>query len=91
MPTLHVPAALRRLTGGRGSIEAAAATAGELLREAERLHPALRGRLLEGGELAPGLAVAVDGEIACESLDARLDTASEVRIVPAIGGGAKPT
>jgi len=87
VPTLHVPAALRGLTGGRASVATEARTVGELLRAVEQLHPGLRGRLLEAGDLAPGLAVAVDGEIASEGLEAALHPAAEVRLVPAIAGG----
>ena len=58
MPTVRIPEALRRYTGGEASFPAAGATVGEVLQEAFRRHPDLRIRLVdEAGLVRSHLAV----------------------------------
>ena len=58
-----------------------------LLRELSRVHPQLEGKLIEKGELRPGLSIAINGTMVGRDYFAELPPDSEVRFVPAIGGG----
>ena len=50
--------------------------------------PALKDRLTIGDDLAPGIAVVVDGEASSLGLLQPVEEDSEVHFLPAIGGGA---
>lgn len=91
MATIWIPSLLRPLAGGAETVAVPGRTVRELLDNLEARYPGIRHRLLEGGELRPGLAVSVDGTVAVEGLLARVHEHSEVFILPAIGGGAGRT
>ncbi|HUJ59345.1 MAG TPA: MoaD/ThiS family protein [Kofleriaceae bacterium] len=86
MPNVHVPGALRTLTGGAADVAVAAVTVRDAIAALDRLHPGIAARVLDGaGALRPFIRVFVAGD------DAGLDTAvgerDEIAIVPAIAGG----
>jgi len=81
MVKVHLPAALRGLTGGQAQVELEAANVRQLILELDRRFPGL------GAELRSGMAIAIDGEIIQEPLLERLSAASEVHFLPPIGGG----
>ena len=87
MPVVWIPSLLRELTGGRDTVTVPGATVRQVIEELERLHPGLRERLCEGGELRPGLAVVVDGQVARLGPRAPVGPESEVHFLPALGGG----
>lgn len=87
MATVFIPTQLRSLTGGRDRVAVAGACVGDLVDAIERLHPGFRERVASGEEIAPGLAVAVDGENATLGLLEPVGPASEVHFLPALGGG----
>jgi molybdopterin converting factor small subunit len=88
MPTLHIPAALRRRTGASTSIEVTGTTVREALRAADARFPGLWQQLTnEDDELRAELVVAVDDEMTDDGLRARLRPSSEIHIIPALGGG----
>lgn len=86
MAKLHLPAALRSLTGGAADVFAEGATLGEVIERLEESHPGIRARLLEEGKLRPGIAAFVDG-VQATSLQAKVSPESEVYFSPAISGG----
>jgi molybdopterin converting factor small subunit len=88
MATVHIPALLQDLTGGRRRLEIAGATVREVLDNLEREFPGIRDRVVEGDRLRPNVSVAVDGDISPLGLLERVDTGSEVHFVAAIRGGA---
>ena len=88
MATVHIPAAMRTLTGGEARVEAPGGTLMEVLDRLEERHPGLKARLVEGERVKPGLAVFVDGATPANGLRARLQPNSEVYFAPAIAGGA---
>ena len=45
------------------------------------------GRIIENGQISPTVAVTVDGRIAAGGLDTPVGPDSEVRLLPALGGG----
>jgi molybdopterin synthase sulfur carrier subunit len=87
MPTVFIPAPLRALTGGRDQIDVPGTTFGEVLDELDRQFPGVKARLVRDGELIPGFQVSVNDTLTKQGLSTKLAPASEVHILPAIGGG----
>ena len=90
MATVWVPALLRDLTGDRETVEVAGRTVGEIIDALEARFPGMRGQLCRGTGLRPGLAVAVDTQIARLGLSQPVGETSEVHFLPALAGGAEP-
>lgn len=59
----------------------------QLLQKLPRAYPQLEGKLIEQGELRPGLSIAINGTMAGRDYFATLPVGCEVRFVPAISGG----
>ena len=87
MPRVHIPAPARDLTGGEVDLEIEATSVRRLIGVLEQRFPGFAERVLEEGELKPGLRVAVDGHVSPMGVLARLEPGSEVHFLPAIGGG----
>ena len=86
MALVRLRGPLRAMAGGDAGHEVDGATVGALLAELERVHPALRGWILdERGAVRRHINVFVDGEYG------RGDTAvapdAQVDVLPAISGG----
>ncbi|MFP6665166.1 MAG: MoaD/ThiS family protein [Deltaproteobacteria bacterium] len=89
MPTLYIPAALRRRIAGAAQVDVPGATVREALHAADRQFPGLwRALTTEDGELRPELVIAVDDEMTDDGLQAPLQPGSEIHIIPALGGGS---
>lgn len=87
MATLFIPVPLRELTNGEDRIDVPGKTFGEALDELDRRYPGVKARLVRGEELIPGFQVSVNDVLTKQGLRTKLDPASEVHILPAIGGG----
>ena len=87
MPEVWIPALLRDLAGGQERVAVPGATVGQVIAGLETLYPGLAGRLCQEGRLRPSISLVVDGELGWQGLDQRLEPASEVHFLPAIGGG----
>ena len=87
MAVFHVPAALRKLTGGETKVSAPGTTLAEAIDALDALHPGVKERLVDGGRMRAGMAVFVDGETPANGLRARLNPGSEIHFAPAIAGG----
>ena len=87
MPRVHIPAPARDLTGGEVDLEIEATSVRRLIGELDQRFPGFAERVLEEGELKPGLRVAVDGHVSPMGVLARLEPDSQVHFLPAIGGG----
>lgn len=87
MPTVHIPALLRRFTAGRDWVEATGRNVREVIEDLERQFPELHGHLMEKGELNPAIAVSVDGEISAGGLLEPVGAQSELHFMPPIAGG----
>lgn len=87
MPIVHIPAALRTLTGGEVTVTVPGETLREVLDRLDELHPGIKSRLVQGERPAPGLAVFVDGAVPAAGLRAKLSPDSEIYFAPAIAGG----
>ncbi len=87
MPVIWVPPALRDLTGGQEQVTVPGATVREAIAALEELYPGVQERLLQDGQLLPGIAVAVDGVVTQQRLRCPLREDSEVHFLPALSGG----
>jgi molybdopterin synthase sulfur carrier subunit len=87
MAIVWIPAPMRSLTGGRETVSVSGATVAEVIAALDQLHPGIRDRLCTAEGLRPGLAVAVDDQLARLGLREAVRDSSEVHFLPAIGGG----
>ena len=87
MAVVHVPSAMRELTGGEVRVDAAGDTVREVIEAMEAKHPGLMDRLLKDGKLRPGMQVFVDGVSNRSGLRARVKRETRVHFIPAMAGG----
>ena len=87
MAVVHIPAPARDLTGGVLELEIEARSVGRLIAALDERFSGFGCRVLEDGELKPGLRVAIGGHISPMGVLARLDPDSQVHFVSAVGGG----
>ncbi len=87
MASVWIPSLLRDLTGGQATVRASGRTVAQVIEALEAAYPGMKARLSPGGELAAGLAVAVDNIVAPLGLRAPVAEESEVRFLQAVGGG----
>ena len=87
MALVWIPPLLRDLTGERETVAVTGANVGLVIESLEQQFPGVRGRLCQCGELRPGLAVIVDGQVGRFGLFETVGPDSEVHFLPAIAGG----
>lgn len=86
MALVRVRGPLKQLTGDHGEHELDGATVAELLRELERVHPAIGGWILdERGLIRRHINVFVNGERGAEATVVGPD--DRIEVLPAISGG----
>ncbi len=88
MPTVVIPALLRKFTGGVERVEVPGKSMRELVQRLGERFPGIDQQLLENGDIRPSIAVSIDGEIATGGVLDTVGENSEVHFIPAIGGGA---
>lgn len=86
MAQVHLPIALRDLTGGTAVVAAAGTTVREVVDDLERQFPGIKDRLCRGAVLRPGL-MAVVGSKMSAGLSEPVRPDDEVHFLPALGGG----
>ena len=84
---VHIPASLRRLTGGVSDVEVEASSVREVVEQLEQRFPSLGERLVDEGRLRQGIAVAVNSRLSATGLLTPVPPGSEVQFVPALAGG----
>lgn len=87
MPTVWIPAQLRPLTRGQETVTVAGHTVRQVIDALDQLFPGVKDRLCDANGLRPGIAVAVDTQVATLGLRQPVGDASEVHFLPAISGG----
>jgi sulfur-carrier protein len=87
MAIVIIPATLRDFCAGASKLDVPGTTIGQVLRELDVRCPGFYGRVVDGDRLRPELAFAVDGEVMNLALHDPVGPATEITIVPAIGGG----
>ncbi len=87
MAVVHIPSAMRELTGGAARIDVAGETVREVIEAMEAEYPGFKERLLTDGKLRPGMQVFVDGVSDRSGLRARVEKETRVHFIPAMAGG----
>ena len=87
MATIFIPTMLQKMTDGAQKVDMEVRNVRQVIEQLEGLYPGIKDRLLEDGDIAPNIAVAIDGDVAIMGLLQRVGENSEVHFVPAIGGG----
>ena len=87
MPTVVIPALLRKFTGGAARVEVPGRSIRELVRHLGEQFPGIDKQLLVDGDIRPSIAVSIDGEIATGGVLDTVGENSEVHFIPALGGG----
>ncbi|MGB3550740.1 MAG: MoaD/ThiS family protein [Candidatus Binatus sp.] len=87
MPTVVIPALMRKFTGGVERVELPGRSIRELIRQLGERFPGIDKQLLEDGDIRPSIAVSIDGEIATGGVLDTVAENSEVHFIPALGGG----
>ncbi len=70
-------------------MQVSGATVRQVIEELEKLFPGIRDRLCDANGLRPGIAVAVDTQVAPLGLRQPVGEDSEVHFLPAISGGSQ--
>ena len=78
---------MRNLSAGRDRVQVEGANVRQVIENLDKRFPGMKERLMEDGCLMPGISVIVDGQQSQLGLLERLEEASEVHFLPAIGGG----
>src|SRR3984957_3903876 len=89
MPTVVIPALLRKFTGGIERVDVPGRSIRELVRNLGEQFPGLDQQLLQAGDIRPSIAVSIDGEIATGGVLDAVSENSEVHFIPALGGGVE--
>ena len=89
MITVRIPTPLRTLTGGEEQVQAPGATLREVIDAIDQKHPGLKERLLDDKGVKRFVNIYVGDEDVrfLDGLETKLESGTEVSIVPAIAGG----
>jgi molybdopterin synthase sulfur carrier subunit len=88
MAVVWVPSLLRDLTAGRATVSVAGATVCQVIEALDRAYPGVKDRLCDADGLRPGIAVAVNTQVARLGLAQPVGEQSEVHFLPAVSGGS---
>ncbi len=91
MTSVRIPPVLRDATNGAREVEAEGASVRDLLDDLSSRFPALRERILDGGELAPFVNVYLEGEDVRtkDGLETPVREGATVILLPAMAGGTE--
>ena len=89
MITVRIPTPLRTLTGGEEQVQAPGATLREVIDALDEQHPGIKARLIDEKGVKRFVNIYVGDEDVrfLEGLETKLESGSEISIVPAIAGG----
>ena len=87
MAVVWIPSLLRGLTGGQETLVVAGSSVRQIIDALDRTYPGIKDRLCDANGLRPGIAVAVDTQVARLGLAQSVGEHSEVHFLPAVGGG----
>jgi molybdopterin converting factor small subunit len=90
MPTVIVPALLRKFTGGAERVPVRGRNLREVIDDLERRFPGISTHLLDDGELSGSIVASIDGEVDAAGIQASVSENSEVYFLPALAGGLGP-
>lgn len=90
MPTIRIPAPLRRLTNNQEEIPVESSSLGAILDELNRIYPGLSDRILdEKGEIRRFVNIFVNDEDVrfLQLKETRVEESDLISIIPALAGG----
>jgi molybdopterin synthase sulfur carrier subunit len=87
MAVVWIPSLLRELTHGQERVTVPGSNVRQIIDALERTFPGVKDRLCDANGLRPGIAVAVDTQIARLGLGEKVGDKSEVHFLPAVSGG----
>lgn len=87
MVTILIPTQMRRLTGGEAQVSARGKNLRQVFRDVGTRYPDLRDRVVEDDRIAPGVSLAIDGNVVSTGLLESVPDEAEITIVPQISGG----
>lgn len=87
MITVFIPPQFRELANGAETVDLDAASVRQAIARLDELYPGIADRLIQGGELRPGLSVSVSGRVSGLGLLQKVSPGAEIHFLPAIGGG----
>jgi molybdopterin synthase sulfur carrier subunit len=82
-----VPSLLQDLTNGKEKVHVRGATVRQIIEALDRLYPGMKARLCTASGLRPGIAVAVNSQVATLGVLQPVQANSEIHFLPAISGG----
>ncbi|HEY4244110.1 MAG TPA: MoaD/ThiS family protein [Kofleriaceae bacterium] len=85
MPSIRIPSALRKFTGGASDVDVTATTVRAAIAALDGAHPGVGAKILDGGAIKPFIRIFVGAEQA--ELDTSVAAKDEISIIPAIAGG----
>lgn len=89
MAVVWIPPLLRDLTGGQETVTVAGATVRQIVEALDQRFPGIKARVCDNDGMRPGIAVAVDTQVARLGLLQPVGENSEVHFLPAIAGGSR--
>lgn len=87
MAVVYIPPLMRKWAGGVEKVTLPGSSLRQVMNNLEAAYPGLKEHLLLDGEITPGIAVAVDGDLIRLGLLQPIHENSEVHFLPAIAGG----
>jgi molybdopterin synthase sulfur carrier subunit len=85
MPTIKLYSTLRNVAGTK-ELSVAGTSAGEIVSELVKRHPALAANLLGNGQIRPHVIITINGHPA-KDMDAPVAEQDQIAIFPSIAGG----
>ena len=87
MTTVRIPRPMQGYTQDQEVVQGRGRNVRALINDLEQHYPGLKGALVNGEKLRPGVAIMLDGQISQLGLLQPLSEDNEVVFIPAIGGG----
>lgn len=87
MATVHIPAAMRKLTEGQVKVVVPGETLAEVVDNLEAAYPGLKPRLVQDNRVRGGLAAFVNDQSLSAGLRTPVGPDDQVYFAPAIAGG----
>ncbi len=88
MAIVHIPSLMQNMTDGQQTVEVEGSNVRQVVNNLDELYPGIRERLVANNKIKPNISVAVDGVVSSMGMLEKVQEASEVFFLPAIGGGA---
>lgn len=79
---------MQNMTDGQQTVEVEGSNVRQVVNNLDELYPGIRERLVANNKIKPNISVAVDGIVSSMGMLEKVQEASEVFFLPAIGGGA---